>query len=227
VGEKPVELVLKTLSGVARTRSAVGRTRIAEMLAGVRNEPNDRLGLANLSTFGILTADGFNAKQAVRLLDALAAAGLVEADEPQPFRPVLRLTEAGWAWMRAKTADERRPLALDLPPDVATRFGASPKSKSRSTRSGRSASSLPADPPAPELDPVRDRLRTFRTSEARAGGVPPYCIFSDKTLESLARSGARTTADLLDVPGIGPNKVARYGPAILAALTADDSSRTG
>jgi ATP-dependent DNA helicase RecQ len=217
-GEKPVELVLKALSGVARTRAAVGRTRIAEMLAGVRNESIERLGLDSLSTFGVLGADGFNAKQAVRLLDALAASRLVEADEPQPFRPVLRLTEAGWAWMRAKSAEERAPLALDLPPEVATRFGASVRPAPRRKRSS-SERPTPDAEPSPELDPVRERLRALRTAEAKATGVPPYCIYSDKTLEALARSGARSAAELMEVPGIGPAKAGRYGQAILAALT--------
>jgi superfamily II DNA helicase RecQ len=39
-------------------------------------------------------------------------------------------------------------------------------------------------------------------------------------LEEIAKRGPRTLAELASVPGVGPTKLERYGPEVLAALAA-------
>ena len=63
-----------------------------------------------------------------------------------------------------------------------------------------------------------DRLRRVRTDLARTAGLPAYCVFPDRTLAELARRRPATANDLLEVPGIGPAKVAMYGQAFLDVL---------
>ena len=50
--------------------------------------------------------------------------------------------------------------------------------------------------------------------------LPAFCVVHDKTLRELARSAPTTTAALLEVPGIGPNKAAKFGAAFLSAIKA-------
>ena len=61
-------------------------------------------------------------------------------------------------------------------------------------------------------------LRDLRASLAKRDEVPPYVIFSNKTLEALARYRPTTVAEGLAVPGIGEAKAQRYLPAFLAVL---------
>jgi ATP-dependent DNA helicase RecQ len=62
------------------------------------------------------------------------------------------------------------------------------------------------------------RLRELRTQLARRDAVPAYCVLTDRSLQELAARVPQDEDALLDVPGIGPAKVARYGAALLAAL---------
>jgi ATP-dependent DNA helicase RecQ len=63
------------------------------------------------------------------------------------------------------------------------------------------------------------RLREWRSEVARRQGVAAFMVFHDRTLNELA---SRRPADLLQlgaVPGIGPSKLDRYGPALLEILS--------
>jgi DNA helicase-2/ATP-dependent DNA helicase PcrA len=48
--------------------------------------------------------------------------------------------------------------------------------------------------------------------------VPAYIVFSDATLKAIAEMRPGSKAEMLDVPGVGPAKLERYGAAFLAAL---------
>ncbi len=63
-----------------------------------------------------------------------------------------------------------------------------------------------------------ERLRDWRQRAARASGVPPQVLLHDATLKAIAAQCPATVEQLLAVPGLGPVKVARFGPAILEAL---------
>ena len=60
-----------------------------------------------------------------------------------------------------------------------------------------------------------DALRTWRRAEAEERGVPPYVIFSDRTLREVARSRPATLHDLRDVYGVGNAKLESFGRAVL------------
>ncbi|MHB1499253.1 MAG: HRDC domain-containing protein, partial [Acidimicrobiales bacterium] len=64
-----------------------------------------------------------------------------------------------------------------------------------------------------------DGLREWRRRIARASGVPPHVLLHDSTLLALARARPQSTQELLAVPGLGPVKVARFGPAILGVIS--------
>lgn len=67
-------------------------------------------------------------------------------------------------------------------------------------------------------DDLFQTLRSLRMALAEKQGVPPYIIFSDQTLRELARLQPRTRVDLLQVKGIGQNKLEKYGDAFLDTL---------
>jgi ATP-dependent DNA helicase RecQ len=81
---------------------------------------------------------------------------------------------------------------------------------------------LPGSPDgqAGEVDgALLDELKALRRRLAAAeGGLPAYCVFPDKTLLEMARRRPATELDLLQVPGVGPAKLARYGEEFLTLL---------
>ncbi len=96
-------------------------------------------------------------------------------------------------------------LGLTLPssPPVPASYGG---------RSGGSAA-----PASPRGD-LFERLRILRRELADAENVPAYIVFSDAVLQARAERHPRTDSDLLRIPGVGPRKLARYGPAFLEVL---------
>lgn len=67
-------------------------------------------------------------------------------------------------------------------------------------------------------------LKTVRTSIAREEHVPPYIVFSDRTLAELAVRRPRSLTALQNVRGVGPMKLERYGPRFLAAISQADET---
>jgi superfamily II DNA helicase RecQ len=61
-------------------------------------------------------------------------------------------------------------------------------------------------------------LRALRSELAAKNSVPAYVIFSNKTMEAIARACPQSTEELAAVPGIGPGRLSDYGEKILAAL---------
>jgi len=61
-------------------------------------------------------------------------------------------------------------------------------------------------------------LRTKRKELADTAGVPPYVIFSDKTLVEMAAYFPQARDSLLNISGVGKVKYERYGAAFLAII---------
>jgi ATP-dependent DNA helicase RecQ len=66
---------------------------------------------------------------------------------------------------------------------------------------------------------VFDKLRELRSSIANQNNVPPYVIFSDKTLKELSKTKPTTKEQMLLVHGIGEVKFQKYGDAFLKLLS--------
>ncbi len=67
---------------------------------------------------------------------------------------------------------------------------------------------------------LREKLRTWRAARAKADAVPAYVVFNDTTLFELARLRPTTPDALLDITGIGPVKVEKYGDDIVEMVNA-------
>jgi len=59
------------------------------------------------------------------------------------------------------------------------------------------------------------RLREWRGTEAKRLGVPAYVVLHDRTLTALAQARPKNPNDLLEIDGIGPAKVEKFGATIL------------
>ncbi len=64
-----------------------------------------------------------------------------------------------------------------------------------------------------------ERLRALRTEIAREEKVPPYIVFSDKTLIHMCLLKPKTKAGMLAVSGVGEFKYEKYGERFLSCVT--------
>jgi ATP-dependent DNA helicase RecQ len=63
-----------------------------------------------------------------------------------------------------------------------------------------------------------DELRALRRRLAAARRLPPYVIFSDRTLHEMARRYPVTPAQMLRITGVGDAKLERYGKPFMEAI---------
>ena len=69
-----------------------------------------------------------------------------------------------------------------------------------------------------DADPLFEKLRDLRKSLADEAGVPPYVIFSDKSLKDMCARKPIDEESFLEVHGVGENKLAKYGNPFLEAI---------
>ncbi len=75
-----------------------------------------------------------------------------------------------------------------------------------------------AEKSLPTNDALFEELRQLRRDLAEEQHVPPFVIFSDKTLRDMCVVLPETLDEMLDVKGIGENKLAKYGEQFLKVL---------
>jgi ATP-dependent DNA helicase RecQ len=96
---------------------------------------------------------------------------------------------------------------------AASRAGGSGRSGGSSAAARALSEALPA-----EADALFERLRHLRKELADARGVPAYIVFNDKVLLEMALRRPASPEALLEIPGVGPAKLERYGEAFLQAV---------
>jgi ATP-dependent DNA helicase RecQ len=69
-----------------------------------------------------------------------------------------------------------------------------------------------------DADPLFERLRELRKRLADERRVPAYVVFSDRVLRELSERRPATASELLEISGVGAQKLARYGDAFLGVI---------
>ncbi|HEY1258161.1 MAG TPA: DNA helicase RecQ [Stellaceae bacterium] len=188
----------KALSAIYRTGQRFGAQHLVDILLGTETERVKRLGHNRLKTFGVgseLDRSGW-----LSVFRQLVAQGLAMPD-PEGHGG-LALTSRATEILRGQgTVRFRR------------------DARERGRRPAKTAPATTARDPATEA--LWEALRAWRLDAARQQQVPPYVIFHDATLIEIAARRPRTLAALASIPGIGRNKLDRYGAALLAVV-ADD-----
>ena len=63
-----------------------------------------------------------------------------------------------------------------------------------------------------------EELRKLRLEIAQEESVPPYIVFSDKTLIDMCVKKPFSQAEMLNVSGVGENKLKKYGQRFLETI---------
>jgi ATP-dependent DNA helicase RecQ len=208
-------VVRKALSAVARVEGRFGLGAAVALLRGAADERLTRTGLHQTPTFAILAEHDADWLQ--RLLRRCVTAGWVDFEGDR--RPVVRLTQAGRAVMLGE-----RPARIELPDRHRAGVGRSGRGATPPTGEGAAAPRRDRPPGVAARDlcagdrALWEALRAQRLALARAAGAPPYVIAHDRTLAEIVRWKPRTLADLEQVYGMGPARIARYGEGLLAVV---------
>jgi len=192
------EQYLTMLRCVSAAPWSWGRVTLMRILrGGDRARPGARPLPSEACDHAGFGALAFRSKAAIRrMLDGLESGGFLQARRLAHGGVVLDLTPAGRAALEC-------PAALD-PLLCPTKKPSSPPK--------------PPQEEEPELEvneALFQALRAWRLEQARAQRVPPYVVFHDSHLRSIAAHCPTTLEALAELKGIGPRKVEKYGSDVI------------
>ncbi len=197
--ERDVSDIAKSFVGcVKESRWAYGMTVITDIIHGSKSAKIQKGRLNENPWYGACAETPVY--QLRQVLNHLVIHGYLEVTEDQ--YPVVRLTESS-----RRILDGERILMK-----VAKERPKAEKEK-KEKRAGFSREDMDRG--------LFERLRTLRMEIAREEKVPPYIVFSDKTLVQMCMLKPHTREDMLQVSGVGEMKYQKYGERFLAVLTED------
>jgi ATP-dependent DNA helicase RecQ len=180
------------MSAMARTNERFGVNHVIDVVTGAATKRIQELGHDRLKTYG--AGKDRDTRHWRFIVDELLAQELIRLDGDR--YPVLKLTPTGAA-------------ALTGTETISGTRREEPVSRSR-----RRA----ATGEGPYDDALFERLRAVRKKIAQEHEVPPYIIFSDRTLREMCRAVPKTASALRQVPGVGDVKLERYGEEFVRAI---------
>ncbi len=201
---KQIEITIDAqiiMSAMARTNERFGITHVIDIVMGSDTKRIRELGHHEIKTFG---AGRHKDKSHWRfIMDELLAQELIRQDGDR--YPVLKLTPKGAG---ALTGKEK---VFGLKREEAKAVG-----RRRKTTE------------AAEFDmALFERLRTVRKRLAESNEVPPYVVFSDKTLHEMCRHYPVSSGDMRQISGVGDVKLERYGNDFISEIKSYLESNPG
>jgi len=245
ISEGERRITLKALSGVARAKGIYGQSRVIEMLSGSTNSRLLKTFLKDLSTYGILKHLGHDAcKELISLMIGsglcVLAQRILRTGEVAQYKS-LQLTPSGLqvmkgkddppyrlsiTWVRRENEHHhgkalRETLKSTLT-SSAQRGQRSERIKDETKTISKAQSVVPQRAKGEKLkvhnSGLREVLRRFRLTQARAREIPPYAVFSDAVLDQLITDQPSNRQSFLAIKGLGPAKWANYGTLILEII---------
>ena len=166
-----------------------GKGVVAQALTGSHSQRMNEIGAPQLPSFGALR--NFSKQGAASLIDYLVAVGILQTVGSQ--YPVIQIAQDGWAVLKGERQVTRR--QEERPAHLRTQLTESPDTAA-----------------------LFELLRQKRRELADKQGVPPFMVFSDKTLHDMAQVKPQTSRDFLEVNGVGQQKLARYGQLMMDVI---------
>ncbi|MBU4395123.1 MAG: DNA helicase RecQ, partial [Proteobacteria bacterium] len=179
------------MSAVYRSGQRFGAGHIVDIVYGARTGRITALGHDQLKTYGVGRERGKRFWR--QLIDSMLSQGLLKS-EGDPY-PLLHITVAGEEVLFGREKFVTHRMLAD------TSEG----------KKGRSEE-LAYDPQLFAL------LKKLRRDMAEKEGVPPYILFSDKSLHQMSSLMPQTPDALLAVNGVGQMKLERYGKPFLEII---------
>jgi ATP-dependent DNA helicase RecQ len=193
------------ISAVVRTGERFGAGHVVDVLVGADTQKIRDLGHHQIKTFGV---GKHRDKPWWRsLVGEMLARGILALDDG-PY-PVIKITDACLPILHGKENLEILELGRKEP---------------ARTRAGGDGSISAETGGDPELF---NRLKTLRKTMAQRQGVPPYMVFSDKTLHDMCRRKPETKAAFREISGVGDAKLDKYGAEFVQEIREHLGSRRG
>jgi len=186
------------LSCAKRMNERFGKTMIANVLVGSRNQNVMKFNFEKLPTYGLMR--GKPAKKVIQFIDSLTASGFLDVQIDGKFSRLL-VSESGIQVLLGKEKVEMRQSKVEKKINVLS----NPKQN--------------ANQAATVIDEnLFELLRQKRLEIARETSVPPFVIFSDKSLKEMAQIQPTDAEQFLTVTGVGEHKLEKFGELFMQII---------
>jgi len=161
---------------------------------------------------------GVDRKQFDAYLDALSRAGLITltADRFTNGEGVLINYKRASLTHEGKMLSSNDSLNVLLKDVVPLGIKAKPRKSSQKEKRGGEDGAKLTDAYTPSQKELDARLREWRKTVAANDGRPAFFVLTDAVLSSIVLATPKSLSALSTLPGIGPEKMDRYGAAICA-----------
>ena len=209
----------KAMSAMIRTGQRFGAHHIADILCGMETDRVLQLRHDELPTFGVGAET--SRPDWLAFIGDLEASALVARTDGA--RSGLALTAAGREVLAGRESFVLREEEENLKRGAGRSGQRTRQSSGGSDEPGHAR--LDGYPPPEGGESLADEelyqaLRDLRTRLAREQSVPPYVVFSDKSLRDMVRRRPSSRAAFLNVHGVGEKKAARYADEFIACIHA-------
>ena len=199
------------MSAIARTNETITAATTVEIVRGMNSPTVVRKHYDKLKTFGV--GNDISTRDWQDYILQMLQLGLVEVRYDQANR--LKITDEGWSVLKGMKHLELIVIDRDSEKRHLTRSRKKTK-QSEIPEARLSAFNVIQENDMGEMDKkLFERLRNMRLEKSTEMGLPPYIIFTDKTIEAVARLKPTTLQALAVVPGIGDYKLNRYGKDVI------------
>lgn len=188
----------KALSAVARTNQNVGINLLINILRGSRALNVTGGGYHNIKTYGI--GKDLSFEEWRHLIEQFIHLGFLDIAHDEGNK--LKLNEASNEVLFKKRKVET----------------VSYESYKKREEENKKAKVKPQSERERVRDGLFDHLRSLRSKIARANAVPPYIVFSDATLEEMAAMRPTDEVEMLNISGVGEQKMEKYGKDFINAI---------
>ena len=213
----------KVMSAILRTSGRFFPGHLANLLVGRTTEAIRRHGHDQLPTFGV--GKEFDAAGWRSIFRQLHASDLIAQDPDDRDR--WTVTEAG----RAVLAGNAELALRGEAPGSGRRAKRALETFDRAARQDPGGGATAYAPKAPAADGLSAgdlnllaALKAKRLELARAQKVPPYVVFSDRSLIEMAAARPHRPVDMKAIHGVGDVKIERYSAAFLAVIAAHEGT---
>lgn len=207
------------LSAITRTNEQVGFTTTIEILRGNATREVLAHGYSQLPTFGV--GQEFSFREWHDNLLQMLQMGLIELDYKEKRH--IHVTDLGKSVLfQGKKIQLSKVVKEDL--RVKSKRIKTPVLPAMQTLEKPTQSELKPTPV--EDKELFERLRQLRIQIAKEEHLPPYIIFSDKTLHELAIYKPKSITAFGTIYGVGENKQAKYGAIFVETITGKPLSKS-
>ena len=182
------------LSAIVRTEERFGAMHIVDIVLGANNQKIRDFGHNRLKTYGV--GKGQTKKYWRQLIDELLAQKVIEKSEGL-YPTLFLLPKAVQVLKNEESINVIRVVDKKNEKELYGKLDISEGAYDQE---------------------LFELLRTLRKQIANEQGIPPYVVFSDRSLRDMAVLLPRTAETMLSVSGVGEVKLERYGRQFLRLI---------